>query len=98
MEADISTWQKTGHFYFALTHGDRFCRCKVRVSGLCKVEMSAFLRAGGPDGRGADRIGATRARSAEGIARSGARAFETAGSRGAVGAQRAADSALAAAS
>ena len=21
MEADISIWRKTGHFYFALTHG-----------------------------------------------------------------------------
>jgi hypothetical protein len=28
----------------------------VRMSGLCKVEMSAFLGAGGPDGRGADRV------------------------------------------
>src|ERR1700691_317257 len=74
------------------------CRCKVRMSGLCKVEMSVFLRAGGPDGRGADRVGTRRARSAEGIARSGAGAFEAAGSRGAVAAQRAADSALAAAS
>jgi hypothetical protein len=32
------------------------CSCKVRMSGLCKVEMSAFLGAGGPDGRGADRV------------------------------------------
>ena len=30
--ADISIWQKTGHFYFALT-----CRCKMRMSGLNKV-------------------------------------------------------------
>ena len=29
-------------------HIDGECRRKMRMSGLCKVEMSAFLRAGGP--------------------------------------------------
>jgi hypothetical protein len=31
----------------------------MRKSGLCKVEISAFLRSGKPDGRGADRNGQT---------------------------------------
>ena len=44
MEADISIWRKTGHFYFALTRVPASCSCKVRMSGLCKVEMSACAR------------------------------------------------------
>src|ERR1700691_5209968 len=44
------------------------------MSGLCKVEMSAFLGAGGPDGRGADRDERERAGAIEGFARSRARA------------------------
>src|SRR6202451_3195105 len=42
------------------------------MSGLCKVEMSAFLGVGGPDGRGADRVERERAGASEGFARSGA--------------------------
>src|SRR5260370_575309 len=43
LEADISIWQKTGHFYFALTELFTRCRGKMRMSGLCKVEMSGFI-------------------------------------------------------
>lgn len=43
MEADISILLKTGHFYFALTLICRLCRRKMRMSGLCKVEMSALM-------------------------------------------------------
>src|SRR6202035_5946409 len=32
------------------------CRCKVRMSGLCKVEMSAFMGGRGAYGNGADRL------------------------------------------
>ena len=41
----------SGHFYFALTAGavGGGCRRKVRMSGLGKVEMSAFPRAGRAD-------------------------------------------------
>src|SRR5580704_15691996 len=45
------------------------CRRKMRMSGLCKVEMSAFLRAGGPYGRGADRVECEGAGAVEGVAR-----------------------------
>ena len=37
---DISTLQRIGHFYFALTTTAPPCRRKVRMSYLCKVEMS----------------------------------------------------------
>lgn len=43
MEADISILLKTGHFYFALTGDVSRCRRKMRMSGLCKVEMSALM-------------------------------------------------------
>src|SRR5580704_5925113 len=33
------------------------CRCKVRMSGLCKVEMSAFLGAGGRRKKFAGQLG-----------------------------------------
>ncbi len=32
------------------------CRCKVRMSCLCKVEMSAFMGGRGPYGDGANRF------------------------------------------
>jgi hypothetical protein len=34
MEADISIWQKTGHFYFALTGLLMTCGVVPRVGGL----------------------------------------------------------------
>src|SRR5579863_7926462 len=53
------------------------CRRKMRMSGLCKVEMSAFLEAGRPHGRGGDRIERQRAGAVEDAARGRARAPET---------------------
>ena len=60
MEADISIWRKPGHFYFALTRRWPKCRCKMRMSALCKVEMSGFMDGRGPYGNGADRFEPTR--------------------------------------
>src|SRR5216684_2009726 len=37
------------------------CRCKMRMSGLSKVEMSAFIGGRGPHGNGANRFEPTRA-------------------------------------
>src|SRR5580704_2960394 len=54
---------------------DDLCRRKMRMSGLCKVEMSAFLRAGGPYGRGADRVECEGAGAVEGVARDPTRTF-----------------------
>src|SRR5580692_1518042 len=51
------------------------CRRKMRMSGLCKVEMSAFLRVGGPYGRGADRVECEGAGAVEGVARDPTRTF-----------------------
>src|SRR3972149_724491 len=61
------------------------CRCKVRMSGLCKVEMSGFMVAGRRDGTGADRVEPARARSVEGGAR-GRGTAPDAGRRGGGGA------------
>src|SRR5882724_6715968 len=36
------------------------CRCKMRMSGLSKVEMSAFIGGRGPHGNGANRLEPTR--------------------------------------
>src|SRR6266704_5853941 len=36
------------------------CRCKMRMSGLSKVEMSAFIGGRGPHGNGANRLAPTR--------------------------------------
>jgi hypothetical protein len=43
MEADISILLKPGHFYFALTRVESLCRRKMRMAGLCKVEMSTSM-------------------------------------------------------
>jgi hypothetical protein len=56
VEPDISILRKTGHFYFALTRRETRCRCKMRMSGLSKVEMSAFIGGRGPHGNGANRF------------------------------------------
>ena len=42
MEADISIWRKTGHFYFALTQICHQCRCKMRMSGLSQSRNVRF--------------------------------------------------------
>src|SRR5713226_6698174 len=53
----------------------RACRCKMRMSGLSKVEMSAFMGGWGNHGNGANRLESTRAGPLESVARSRARAF-----------------------
>src|ERR1700676_951618 len=50
----------TGHFYFALTRICLVCRCKMRMSGLSKVEMSDFIGGRGRYGNGANRLEPTR--------------------------------------
>jgi hypothetical protein len=44
------------------------CRSKMRMSGLCKVEMSGFIQAGRRDGTGANRIERERTGAMEGFA------------------------------
>src|ERR1700686_5863405 len=48
----------------------RACRSKMRMSGLCKVEMSGFIQGGRRDGNGANRDERERAGAAEGVAAS----------------------------
>ena len=47
------------------------CRRKVRMSGLCKVEMSAFMDGRGPHGNGAHRFEPTRAGQARRVGEEG---------------------------
>jgi hypothetical protein len=47
----------------------RGCRCKMRMSGLCKVEMSGSMRGGRRHGAGANRVECKRAGTTEGVAR-----------------------------
>src|SRR5579863_2307176 len=68
------------------------------MSGLCKVEMSAFLGAGGPDGRGADRVERERAGAFEGVARDHTGTFAADRCRTPIAAERSAGAATAAAS
>src|SRR6266566_7941879 len=56
------------------------CRGKMRMSGLCKVEMSGFIQGGRQDGTGANRVECERAGAVEGVTRSRARTSETGGS------------------
>src|SRR5580698_8213279 len=61
---------------------ERFmCRCKVRMSGLCKVEMSAFMDGRGPHGNGANHFEPTRTGPIKGVARGTAEAADAGGSR-----------------
>src|SRR5271170_8174113 len=53
------------------------CRCKVRMSGLCKVEMSASMEGRGAHGTGADRFEPTRTGPIESVARGKAEASDT---------------------
>src|SRR6266568_4441572 len=48
---------------------DAICRRKMRMSGLCKVEMSAFMDGRGPYGNGADHFEPTRTGPVESVAR-----------------------------
>src|SRR5260370_7472439 len=51
----------------------RIC-CKMRMSGLCKVEMSAFMDGRGPHGDGANHVEPTRTGPIESVARGKAEA------------------------
>src|SRR6201984_2844195 len=54
---------------------DSPCRRKMRMSGLCKVEMSGFMDGRGPHGDGANRFEPTRTGPLEGVVRDTAKAF-----------------------
>src|ERR1700736_5344403 len=56
------------------------CRCKVRMSGLRKVEMSAFMGGRGPHGNGAHGIESTRTGPLESVAGRRTRACNAGGS------------------
>src|SRR6202795_4337745 len=65
----------------ASQRGEPRCRRKMRMSGLCKVEMSAFMDGRGPHGNGANRVEPTRTGPIESVARGTAEASD-AGSSG----------------
>src|SRR5258708_12259429 len=67
----------------------------MRMSGLCKVEMSGFIQGGRADGTGANRVEHEGTGSVEGAARSRARPSETGGSGAASAIERPAGPALA---
>src|SRR5580692_12976594 len=52
------------------------CRRKMRMSGLCKVEMSAFMEGRGPHGNGANHFEPTRTGPVESVARGTAAASD----------------------
>src|SRR5271155_4538624 len=52
------------------------CRCKMRMSCLCKVEMSAFMEGRGPHGNGANHFEPTRTGSVESVTRGTAAASD----------------------
>src|SRR2546428_5390345 len=56
------------------------CRSKMRMSGLCKVEMSGFIQGGRQDGTGANRVEHEGTGAAGGGTRSRTRTSETGGS------------------
>src|SRR6516165_8120166 len=58
------------------------------MSGLCKVEMSAFMEAWGPHGNGAYCLEPTRTGPTEGAARGRAKAFDAVASHAATAANR----------
>src|SRR5712692_5254131 len=53
------------------------CRCKMRMSGLSKVEMSGFIGGRGPHGNGANRLEPTRTGPTARVAGRTARAFNS---------------------
>src|SRR6266481_6619220 len=61
-------------------HNEIAASCKVRMSGLRKVGMSAFMGGRGPHGNGAHRIESTRTGPLESVAGRGAGAFNAGGS------------------
>src|ERR1700676_1662738 len=68
--------------------GEPSCRCKMRMSGLCKIEMSAFMVGRGRHGHGANRLGSTRTGPAMRATRSKAEADHADRSRQAAEGQR----------
>src|ERR1700683_4993088 len=64
------------------------CRRKMRMSGLCKVEMSAFMDGRGPHGNGANHFEPTRTGSIESVARGTAEAVDAGSSGRAVESKR----------
>src|SRR6202050_2672181 len=77
-----------GAVYEALAIGWSFslengwtCRRKMRMSGLCKVEMSAFMDGRGPHGNGANHFEPTRTGPIEGVARGTAETADAGSSR-----------------
>src|SRR5882762_6873588 len=64
--------------------GREDCRRKMRMSGLCKVEMSAFIDGRGPYGNGANHLEPTRTGPIESVARGEAEASFAGSSSGAV--------------
>jgi hypothetical protein len=66
----------------------KLCRCKMRMSGLCKVEMSAFIGGRGRYGNGANRLEPTRTGPAAGATRGQAEADHADRSRQAAKDQR----------
>src|SRR6267142_1826767 len=63
---------------------ENVCRRKMRMSGLCKVEMSAFIDGRGPYGNGANHLEPTRTGPIESVARGEAEASFAGSSSGAV--------------
>src|ERR1700676_5269665 len=68
--------------------GEPSCHCKMRMSGLCKVEMSAFMVGRGRHGHGANRLESTRTGAAAGATRGQAEADHADRSRQAAEGQR----------
>src|ERR1700693_232459 len=66
----------------------RQCRRKMRMSGLCKVERSAFMDGRGPHGNGANHFEPTRTGPIESVARGTAEASDAGSSRRAVESKR----------
>src|ERR1700693_189424 len=64
------------------------CRRKMRMSGLCNVEMSAFMDGRGPPGNGANHFEPTRTGPIESVARGTAEAVDAGSSARAVESKR----------
>src|ERR1700734_1076886 len=64
----------------ASQRGGSYCRRKMRMSGLCKVEMFAFMDGRGPHGNGANHFEPTRAGPIESVARGTAEAVDASSS------------------
>ena len=76
-KADTSRATKSGHLHVLPTALKEVCRSKMRMSGLCKVEMSGFIQGGRRDGTGANRVECQRAGTVEGLTASRRRSSAT---------------------